>query len=456
VALEVEGRRHAGDALFKLGFRHAPLCLGELAPLRLHDRFENVAQGRGPAETYVAGYDSGISPVLKGGGRLHEIPVGWVLGGALLAVMLAGAGVALRWRLRRDHGPIYPTPPRYPIANWTGPEVALAMLLFTLVPSLVITVFQSAGLIPLIDRRTKIEGELLLKMMAARAVAVPIIIAAALGVLWSISRTRPKRLGLRLGNWRRSLYLGYTCYLVVVPIVQGVNLLADWLYRQVNVTVLRHPLQELAQQDARPGTLLLVMLVALVLAPVAEELLFRGVMLPWLGRRWWGGWAAMAGSIVLGLAAYGDTGSRAPLAFALTVSLAGIAFTFPHAGEQWVRRAIIGTGLLFAMMHYQVWPHPVPLFILGVALGWLAHRSRGLLAPIVLHSLFNATSVLMILFSPPPAPPEPAPQAEALSLRPSPGPTHTALPPRFPGPDGHDAGTLGRWLAPAGANSPNS
>jgi membrane protease YdiL (CAAX protease family) len=387
---------------------------------------------------------------------LGEIPVGWVLGGALLAVMLAGAAVAFRWRLRRDHGPIYPSPPRYPIANWTGPEVALAMLLFALVPSLVVTVFQSAGMIPLIDRRTKIEGELLLTMMAARAVALPLIIAAVLGVLWAISRTRPKRLGLRPGHWRRSLYLGYACYFVVTPIVAGTNLLADWLYRRVNVTVMHHPLQELAQQDPRPGTLLLVMLVAVVLAPVAEELLFRGVMLPWLGRRWWGGWAAMAGSIVLGLAAYGDTGSRAPLAFALTVSLAGIAFTFPHAGEQWVRRAIIGTGLLFAMMHYQVWPHPVPLFILGIALGWLAHRSRGLLAPIILHSLFNATSMLMILFSPPPEPPEPAQQAAARSLPPQLSPSRSAPPPRFPAPGAHDAGTPGRWPAPAAASSPSS
>src|SRR5207245_1648533 len=127
----------------------------------------------------------------------------------------------------------------------------------------------------------------------------------------------------------------------------------------------------------KPTTLLLVAVMAVVMAPLAEEILFRGVMLPWLGRRWWGGWAAMAASIVMGLAAFGETGSRAPLAFALTASLLGIAFTFPHAGEQWARRAIIGTALLFAMMHSQVWPHPVPLFVLGLALGWLAHRSRG-------------------------------------------------------------------------------
>ena len=53
------------------------------------------------------------------------------------------------------------------------------------------------------------------------------------------------------------------------------------------------------------------------------------------------------------------------------------------------------------MMHYQVWPSPVPLFILGVALGWLAHRSRGLFAPILLHALFNATNLTLAVLTHP-------------------------------------------------------
>src|SRR5438128_1249522 len=105
--------------------------------------------------------------------------------------MLAGAAGALRWRLRRDRGPIFPSPPRYPIANWTGPEVALAMLLtFVVVPALVQRVFLSMGLLPPMDRTAKpLEGEALFWAMLARAIATPIIVGAVLGVLWAISRT---------------------------------------------------------------------------------------------------------------------------------------------------------------------------------------------------------------------------------------------------------------------------
>src|SRR5262245_45781606 len=167
--------------------------------------------------------------------------------------MLAGAVVAVRWRLRHNRSSLYPMPPRYPIANWTGPEVALAMLLFALVPALVVTIFQSAGVMPFINRDTKIEGDLLYWLMLARAIAAIISSAAVLGLMWSISQTRPKRIGLRLGNWQRSLYLAYACYVLVTPMVAGLNMLAEWLYRRVNVTVVHHPLQDLAQQDPRLG-----------------------------------------------------------------------------------------------------------------------------------------------------------------------------------------------------------
>jgi membrane protease YdiL (CAAX protease family) len=53
-------------------------------------------------------------------------------------------------------------------------------------------------------------------------------------------------------------------------------------------------------------------------------------------------------------------------------------------------RAIIGTSLLFANFHANVWPTPIPLFLLALGLGWLAFRTQGVVAPIIMHMLFNA------------------------------------------------------------------
>ena len=51
------------------------------------------------------------------------------------------------------------------------------------------------------------------------------------------------------------------------------------------------------------------------------------------------------------------------------------------------------------MIHSNVWPSPIPLFVLGIGLGWLAVRTNGVLAPVIVHGLFNAVSVVFVLRS---------------------------------------------------------
>jgi membrane protease YdiL (CAAX protease family) len=46
----------------------------------------------------------------------------------------------------------------------------------------------------------------------------------------------------------------------------------------------------------------------------------------------------------------------------------------------------------------------VPLFPLGIVLGFLAHRTGSIVPCILLHALFNAVSVTLLLAEPFPAP----------------------------------------------------
>ena len=55
-------------------------------------------------------------------------------------------------------------------------------------------------------------------------------------------------------------------------------------------------------------------------------------------------------------------------------------------------RAIVGSAALFACVHSNVWPTPIPLALLGVALGWLAVRTQSVAGPIVVHMLFNTVA----------------------------------------------------------------
>jgi membrane protease YdiL (CAAX protease family) len=91
------------------------------------------------------------------------------------------------------------------------------------------------------------------------------------------------------------------------------------------------------------GLVASVVLVALV-APLAEELAFRGVLLPAFGALW-GMWPAIAVSAVL-----------------------------------------------YGAYHLNLWLL-FPTMVLGVALGWLAWTRRSLWPAIVLHVLYNAVAV---------------------------------------------------------------
>jgi len=88
---------------------------------------------------------------------------------------------------------------------------------------------------------------------------------------------------------------------------------------------------------------------AMVLAPVSEEFMFRGVLFPFIKQ--------------LG----------------------------------WPKLAWFGVSFLFALIHVNA-PTLLPLFVFALVLTWLYQKTDCLLAPIFAHSLFN-TANLVILFT---------------------------------------------------------
>jgi len=158
---------------------------------------------------------------------------------------------------------------------------------------------------------------------------------------------------------------------------------------------------------------MLIAVSALVIAPIWEELMFRGVVQYWLAKRDWGGHLAMSLSAIIGL---GTLFSSSPdfddYTFkALTAKVSPIFFVIAMIPgylflDQVVRRwipdrkafqAIYGAALLFGMVHSFAWPTPIPLFVLGLGLGFLAYRTQSLLGPILVHFLFNAVACLSLV-----------------------------------------------------------
>ncbi|MCI0701737.1 MAG: CPBP family glutamic-type intramembrane protease [Planctomycetia bacterium] len=241
-----------------------------------------------------------------------------------------------------------------------------------------------------------------LRVLWMRLFALPL----QLGALWLAVRVfYPKWRRPTDGSWGNSVALAVLAWLVLTPIVLLVNAGVGQLYEHFHGKRIGHDLTQLAGAPLRDQVLLVIG--ACVLAPLVEEILFRGMLLPWcIGRLKFPGagvapvttarpWFVMFAAVVFAAASKkpGATVFVGVLVFGLVA-----VWGFVRTGARRTR-AIYATAAFFAVIHSATWPDPVPLFLLGLGLGWLAVRTRGVLVPIIVHGLFNAVSAVSVLRS---------------------------------------------------------
>ena len=269
---------------------------------------------------------------------------------------------------------------------------------------------------------------------------LPPTVASIVLLLRMLSGTEPYQLGLTGHRWGRNVLAGFVAWVAFTPFTYLLLEVADRVLERLHAKPEEHALTRLAQQPLRPVEWVLLVLSAVVAAPVLEELLFRGVLQRWLARHSWGGMAAVTMAVVLALSAtipeahqarqldgwFGVLRLLAPVWFTLVLA-PGVLLLQKHSDTA---AAIYGTALLFGMAHATVWPTPVPLFLLGLVLGTLAARTQSLVGPMTLHALFNAVACVLLIGTHLAPPPEPEKGNEATSAPRSvvPASTSTAVP----------------------------
>ena len=339
----------------------------------------------------------------------------------VLFCMFAGGAAAL-WLWPRDIIPFLP-PQRLRAMPWGLRECLFALFMIFIFPGIIILMLYQSGFFewvygPEFHKALgdpKAAGN---QQATSRAnlwvivIGLPFQVSAILWSFHTSSGTLPYQLGLTTHRWRQDLALGFIGWLVLTPVIFVLNF-AVIVYCQVVLQVEpeMHGFDQLAKGQLLPVEWWLLAASAVVAAPVLEELVFRGILLQYLSRKWWGGQAALAGSLALAILFRGQ-GIQAALGDRewgkLVWELQPIFFVLLLAAVFELRRlrywlgssAIFGTAALFAMAHGAVWPSPVPLFPLGLVLGWLAYRTQSLVAPMLLHALFNSVAVVLLLLTP--------------------------------------------------------
>jgi len=243
------------------------------------------------------------------------------------------------------------------------------------------------------------------------AISFTLQLPTLLAVLNILSGTRPYQLGLTVSRVGRNTVVGWLGWFILTPTVLALNylvaVLATWLQEPPE----KHPVMQIVEACPLPVEWWVILLATLVVAPVMEELFYRGILQPWFAARSWGAHLAMIISFFLALypwlsplfdkKAPGFTlHALEPVIFVLlTVPCYMLA---PTLARRWIpstldTRAIFGTSLLFAMRHAHVWPTPVPLLLLALGLGYVTYRTRSLVPSILWHSLFNAVNFVQLV-----------------------------------------------------------
>jgi len=288
-----------------------------------------------------------------------------------------------RWR---------PVPFRGTLLDW--------LLLYTgyvVVMSLAIGGLEARGVVEHVTGRDG-PGVPPLRAMAAGFVALPALLAAA-AFLRRVAHDVPVTF-----NWRAvpgDVARGVVAGVVFTPAVHAIYALTRLVNAAAGGAEQEHPLALMGAGHS-PGEVAFFLLSVGLAVPWVEELLFRGVMLRWLGRR--AANAALVFAVALlfagtkGVAANPDL---VPMLFvvalaALTVAVGKLGAIRPRFPAR-TTRAVLASSALFASAHSAVWPSPVPLFVLACGLGYLTARTGRITAAVVAHGLFNAVSSVILI-----------------------------------------------------------
>jgi membrane protease YdiL (CAAX protease family) len=258
-----------------------------------------------------------------------------------LAACGFGASLAVAWliaRRARRGLPAVDTRPHGPVP-WKGSDVVAATLSFLGFQML------AAGSMP---ADTSLQMRLAassIAMLAATAVSAAHLLLQGVG--WPT-------LGFGLGRIRDDMRLAVAGLVLLLAPLLGLAAVLD------RFVPYRHAIVDFLNTHRDPLSIGLVVFAAVVAAPVAEEFLFRRVLQGWLEswldrsldreERRWGGVTAIV--------------------------LSSLAFAAAHVGQ----------GMAW-----------VPLFFFGLVVGYLARQTGSIVPGIILHGLFNAVSVALVL-----------------------------------------------------------
>lgn len=253
------------------------------------------------------------------------------------------------------------------------------------------------------------------------------IVAIALALFWMALRfdATPKHVGFRFSGWWRQLQIGIIATFVVLPVVYLLMAAVSiGLHSEYN-----HPLLDEVRRNATLTSYLMGVVTAVLLAPLAEEFLFRVMIQGWLqswsvstpkqillgarlSERGLGDSPALEVGPPIGQNTEWDVEAQIvdtsnpyqPVVIGLTdrsapnVDTDQVSISTTLDETHWVSTPpwwpSVVTGILFGLAHWGYGLSFIPLIVLGIVLGLLYRATHSIWPCFLVHFALNSTSML--------------------------------------------------------------
>ncbi len=261
-----------------------------------------------------------------------------VVPGWMMCLLAIGILLSAVWLVRRI---VYPqkftlvgTPGR---SNRIHPAYILALILGGFVLAQIATMVAGKFL----------PEEPALIVIASAATFVGVLLGALVVAEKCFDLGAVNGMGLTLRHWRTGTIRGVIAALIALPATWGLLRLTRLIVQWLNAAPNKPHAIFTAIDNADVPWKIVIMLLPIVLAPLAEEIFFRGLIQSTLRQ---------------------------------------------YTGRPWV--AILISSALFGVVHSAVWTTIPSLIVFAIILGYNYERTGRLLPSIVAHAIFNAIGVL--------------------------------------------------------------
>jgi len=312
----------------------------------------------------------------------------------LVQLVLGCASVVVWFVLanRLSYGPILAYEPRRPVpwhGGWT--LLPIAMVVMTLY-----TALTSAGAFH--EEESVAAAGDMVERIAAGSMMQTSLVVAFLAVMIIVSEATRTDLGFpkNPAELARDIRIGVIAWLACIAPVYATQIALTMVFGPTD----GHLLLNVVQEKPDLLTFLVAFVVAVVLAPICEEPLFRLVLQGSLEKAedrligWRTPPVEVVSSDVADEPEIAETtlSEAEPLAPPVELEPPAVgAFGLPYG---WL--PILVSALLFGLAHFGYGPEPIPLFLLGLIFGYVYQRTHRIVPTLVAHALFNGMSLFML------------------------------------------------------------